>query len=82
MKRENIVKVVCITGGLLGVGIIAHQLLKSKREDTEEQKQAVAAVLKKEILRPKQYLKNLSLMNSLCNWEAREKMWNVCKCIC
>lgn len=54
MKRESIIKIVCITGGLLGVGIITHQLLKSKREDAEEQKQAVAAVLKKEILKPKQ----------------------------
>jgi len=53
MKKENVVKIVCIAGGLLGIGIIAHQIVKGKREDAEEQKQAVATVLKTEILKPK-----------------------------
>lgn len=53
MKKENVVKIVCIAGGLLGIGIIAYQIVKGKREDAEEQKQAVATVLKTEILKPK-----------------------------
>jgi len=53
MKKENVVKIVCIAGGLIGIGIIAHQIVKGKREDAEEQKQAVATVLETEILKPK-----------------------------
>ncbi|AGC75841.1 hypothetical protein LX97_00525 [Nonlabens dokdonensis] len=53
MKKENVVKIVCIAGGLLGIGIIAHQIVKGKREDAEEQKHAGATVLKTEILKPK-----------------------------
>lgn len=58
MKKEQIIKVVCITGGLITIGLLAHRLLKvdEKRELQRTEKpieQALQKVMTKKKLVPK-----------------------------